>query len=105
MDEPKEETLLPCPFCGGRARLGKKRQGSLAIPQYAYCDGSCNDLEQPAEDWNRRVYPPEFTALLQAAEFFWLLWDGNCQSDDCARHVSAIDAAKELLASKERRHD
>ncbi|MCM1516254.1 MAG: Lar family restriction alleviation protein [Paraprevotella sp.] len=60
----KEPELLPCPFCGGKARFGVDENGWQA---YAICAACCVQMESPvrayregwkeavAADWNQRV--------------------------------------------------
>lgn len=80
MREMKDE-LLPCPFCGGRAKFGKRTEacydGSGKVTARAeryrvyctacFCDtGWCCDLEEAISKWNTRyketaVYDQEET--------------------------------------------
>ena len=70
-----ELTLLPCPFCGGEAKLfDDKRQGGTIWHVYHFCDGPIgyahgygharttsietpwfDTEEQAVEAWNRRA--------------------------------------------------
>ena len=105
------ETLLPCPFCGGKAELWKAYPGDAVWPKrtaFVGCMGECatvvtRGFETDAEaiaTWNRRAAHQERDA--DARRLDWLegwMQDGCFQMDmmdlcygsDSVR--AAIDAA------------
>lgn len=67
-----KDKLLPCPHCGSEATLTIVKYNE---PYMWYQCGSCNatggsDLGESgaSENWNHRSYPPEVTAVIEAAK-------------------------------------
>ena len=67
--EMSDEKLLPCPFCGGEARVVEHRTGEVWVT----CDEDCSqsiistDRAYVFAAWNRRPAPPDFNAALEKA--------------------------------------
>lgn len=60
----KTPELLPCPFCGGEAKLVKSK---AKVNDYRIKCNRCHiktgwwmgEIDELIEQWNTRVYPPE----------------------------------------------
>lgn len=70
-----KDKLLPCPHCGSEATLTIVKYNE---PYMWYQCGSCNatggsDLGESgaSENWNHRSYPPEVTAVIEAAKNYY----------------------------------
>ena len=58
--------LLPCPFCGGKATDMVDDGGDY--PHHSLGCGTCFYDNLTEDEWQHRVYPPEVTAVLEAAK-------------------------------------
>lgn len=101
------EELMPCPFCGGEARLDQRTTQSLwnssdAVFSHVACDECdisgqdfCDDPdgEEAIEWWNRRAQPAEAEGVELTGEYH----------ADCNRLIaalSAVTAERDALAAR-----
>jgi Lar family restriction alleviation protein len=83
------EKLLPCPFCGQAAKYeyGEDWYDITCLCGYSF---SHCDKQYPGEStkdamirsWNKRHYPPEITAVIDAAKKYAALFRYGCPPEE-----------------------
>lgn len=81
----KENELLPCPFCGGKAFLNKEWEETFGFfGECSECESSTYyslSREEAVKAWNRRVYPDDVQEAigkqtLKRVEVPKSMWEG-----------------------------
>lgn len=70
----KENRLLPCPFCGGEAKVTAWSHWDDEYGYVAECDNCYLDMgefeteEEAIERWNTRYHPVDSTAMAEGGK-------------------------------------
>ena len=109
MDDPMDEMLKPCPFCGGKAHfLSRLRYRVKCSNCYATISGvGFWEKEEAAKTWNKRSDSParehaeEAIELLKTAKL--LVWQNSEVGDAAKTEIENFLATIEVEEQKRRK--